>query len=231
MEYEETETNANTNTAAVAQEIANNLTAAPPKKPNPIKALCEKLGKSPLFIGKRKFISLPLVGLALAAIIIVPIIIINANRPPLNPLHDPAFISWVEDYAGRLQSVIDEHDGDIDVAIGFIDNLLATETNPPRRRILLNDKATLNSSGDRLDEAIASIEEYIEIADDIDASREAGIRHLADLYYAKGDLPRALELFRQALDIAVETLHYQGNDYYVEMIEQIESELNGAENE
>jgi tetratricopeptide (TPR) repeat protein len=227
MEYEGVNNNANTNTADIAQETKNNLTA-PPEKPNSkLSGFLDKLGKSPLFIGGRKFISLPLMVLALTAVIVAPIIIINANKPPLNPLDYPAYIAWVEDYADKLQVVLDD-DG-VDKALNYIDSLLSTEKNPPRRRILLNDKAILLSRENNFNEAIAALEEYVEYADDVSASREAGIRHLADLHYEKGDLERALELFEQALEIAFETGNHQGNEYYLEMIETIESELNGAE--
>ena len=80
MEYEGVDNNANTNTTAVAQELQDNLTATPPeKKPSKLASILEKLGKSPLFIGRRKFVSLPLVGLALVAVVFVPVVIKSAR--------------------------------------------------------------------------------------------------------------------------------------------------------
>ena len=234
MEYEGANNQPNANTAAVAQEMMNNLTAPPPeKKPSKLSSILDKLKKSPLLIGKRKFVTLPLFALALAAIIIVPIVIINIaninDRPPLNPLDDPAFMSWVEDYAQSIQTALDDNNGDIEEALKIVNNALATEYNPPRRRVLLNDKATLVASNDRFDEAITAMQEFVDFATNENNAREGGIGYLASLYYRKGDKQKALELYQQALDIAIETESYQGNSYYISMIDQIKRELNGAE--
>jgi tetratricopeptide (TPR) repeat protein len=228
MDYEGANNQPNTNTTAAAQEMLNNLTSAPPPKPNKLKNLLEKLSKSPLFIGKRKFVSLPLIAVSLAAIIIVPIIIINASRGPVMPMDDPAFVAWVEEVSGEIQTALDDNDGNIEEALNLVDERLATEHNPPRRRSLLNSKAALVASENRLDEAIAAMEEFVSIAEEFDSSKESGLAYLADLHYQNGDLQRALELFRQALDLAMESGGFMGNDLYVEMIEQIESELSGA---
>ena len=222
----------NTNTAAAAQETMNSLAAPPPeKKPSKLSGILDKVGKSPLFMGKRKFITLPLFTLALAAIIVVPIVIINANRPPLeppNPLDDPVFVSWVKDLAQEIQTSLDEGDGDIEGALAVVNDMLGREYDPPRRRRLLNSKAALVASVGRYDEAITAIQELIDFATNQNNAIEEGLSYLAELYYNKGDKQKALELFRQALGLAIETEAYQGNDYYISMIRQIENELNGA---
>jgi len=41
----------------------NNLAPEQTKKPSPLKTFFEKLGKSPLFMGKRKFVTIPVLVL------------------------------------------------------------------------------------------------------------------------------------------------------------------------
>jgi len=223
MENEGVNSQTNTNIATVPSETPNNPTVPPSEKAKArLSAIFDKLGKSPLFAGKRKFISIPLIVLALAAVIVVPILIIN-NIPQQTPRE--AFVEWANDLADNLDEYLANND--IPGAIRQVESALETETALDRRLLLFAQLASLHVEDDYV-AAIATMGSYLAEATNENSALEEGWSFLGDLYYASGQPQQALGAYNEALLVANETGYVMNTIYYVNMIEQIQSELNGA---
>jgi tetratricopeptide (TPR) repeat protein len=224
MEYEGTDNQPNTNTAAAAKEMLDNLTAPPPaKKPSKLSGILDKVGKSPLFIGKRKYISIPLFAIALIAIIAVPIIILTQHPAPVT------IEAWLEDQ--QTSGAIYEANraanaGDIDEALRILDEALSQEQNIDRAALLRIEKSAIAANGDRSELAIEVALEIIEFnrARGDKDNLENNYAYLGGLYDMLGDEDKALEAYLAAKAVADETGRRINYIFYLERIAEITGE-------
>ena len=101
----------NYNSEVSAAVNAPGLAFVPPPAPDNAKpnfkqrlrGLWSKLTKSPLFAGNRKFITLPILTLALVAIIVVPILIFSSLRTA-----EPGSDAWFVDVSRNVNAIADE---------------------------------------------------------------------------------------------------------------------------
>ena len=223
MDYEGANNQPNTNTAAVAQEMMNDLTAPTPQKPNKIKTLFEKLGKTPLFMGKRKFITLPVFALVLAAVIAVLIIILSQSSEPIT------IEAWLE--AQQSSGAIYEANraanaGDVDEALRILDEALSREGNIDRAALLRIEKSAIAANGDRSELAIEVALEIIEFnrARGDQDNLENNYAYLGGLYDSIGDEEKALEAYLAAKAVADETGRRINYLFYLMRIAEITGE-------
>jgi len=149
MENEGVNNQVNTNTIPIAAEPQNNPTPPPDHKKSKLSDILDKLGKSPLFIGNRKFITIPALILALAAIIIVPIIILNSNAP----MTEEQISEWYFDTATRIKEIAASRG--VDEALAEIDQRISQYTgNNDQIRDLYAIKRSILGSNGRIEAAI-----------------------------------------------------------------------------
>jgi tetratricopeptide (TPR) repeat protein len=205
----------NTNTAGVAQAMINELKAEPPKKPNHLlekaKALGIKLGKSALFVGKRKFITIPLLSVALIAVIAVPILILTGVFHASEPLNDdlsPFYAEiielredkWYLDTYYEIQDLVATNK--VDDALDLIDKKIAAEPNEVKKSILIGEKSFVAANDGRYDLAITAAEEQIQIYEAHGENLESNYGYLAYVFELSGDANKAIEFYRKAIDNA-----------------------------
>jgi len=216
----------------------NSITSEHTPKQNLLKSFLEKLGKSPLFMGKRKFIVIPLLLLALTSLIVLVVVLITGltsdPEPPVVRVDDAksSFASevievrgsqWHRDLYSETRSLI--KDGRLDEAFDLLDDKIAAETNDATRSIIILEKSYIAASAGRLDVAKAAANDQIEIFRANNENLESSYGYLASLYEQSGDIDRAIEYYQLAVDNSPPTSVEIGY-YQVKIIE-----LSGAENE
>jgi tetratricopeptide (TPR) repeat protein len=182
------------------------------KKPNPLKTFLEKLGKSPLFMEKRKFITIPVLLLALASIVTLAIVlIINLTSEQVVRLDDSesVFISEFNEIRQSQQYIAIFNDtqyfidkGQIDEALNAMDERIAAETNDVMRSVLILDKAYIAADDKRFDIAKDAVNQQIDIFKAHDENLESSYGYLASLYERSGDIARAIGYYQLAVDNA-----------------------------
>jgi len=185
--------------------------------------LRNKLEKSPLFIGIRKFIVLPLFTLALAAVIVVPIIIFS-QPVALLPLSEEEFNSWFGDITSqidRLNSVsgpdaaLAELDRQINQAQGANDRLNG----------LYSLKASILIGAGREEDAVAVLRERANIVTSADILEDT-YHMMAYLYERLGDTENALVSYEQARKFTLERWPENPTDFYDAQILRLQELLN-----
>jgi tetratricopeptide (TPR) repeat protein len=207
----------NNNLTAISAEPAD---AAKPKS-NKLRELLNKLGKSPLFVGNHKFITLPLIALALAAIIIIPIVIISSLTTPAG-LPDEELLAQIRQDVTPL--VID---GDIDGALAKIDDMLnGGNLSEGNRLTLISQKGAILINADRVAPAIEVLEEFDRLQPD-PVYRSDNLITLAALYEEQGDYARAIESLRAARELAISADFLLDIIFINDRINELEAKLNG----
>jgi tetratricopeptide (TPR) repeat protein len=193
----------------------NNLAPEPTQKPNPLKTFFDKLGKSPLFMGRRKFVTIPALLLALVSIVTLAVIlIIHLTSEPVIRLDDAdsAFFSEFTDFRSSqqysdifydMQYLIDRDR--VDEALDAIDEKIAAETNDAIKSVLILEKAYIAANDGRLDLARETVNQQINIFKTNDENLESSYGYLASLYERSGDITRAIEYYQLAVDNAPPT--------------------------
>jgi tetratricopeptide (TPR) repeat protein len=177
-------------------------------------------------MGKRKYISLPLIALALIAIVVIPIIIINSLSSPFPPLAtEEQFNEWYMGVSDRIDAIVEENG--VTEAIAELDRLIgqAEGNNEALRGLFAIKRSVWLGEGD-YEAAIAAQIEVV--ANAIDPSvRENKQSELAYLYYENGDYALALEAFEKARELALKVYDnapvFVG--FYDEMIETLKAIL------
>ena len=208
MENKGVENQANTNTTINAQEKTSSLAAPTEKKPSKLSGILETLEKYPLFMGKRKFVVIPMMFLALALIIVLAVILISG----LSPEHqsgpsDSEFFSeivsirdsqWHIDVYNDMQKLVKQ--GKIDEALNAMDELISAETNDAKKSILVLEKSYIAANDDRFDTAKETVNNLIELYKTHNENLENSYGYLASLYELSGDIEGAIRYYQLAVD-------------------------------
>jgi len=231
-------TNTNNEAPATPADINMSIFASTPestKKPNPFKAFFKTLGNSSLFMGKRKFITIPALLLALASVITLAVVlIVNLTSEQVVRLDDSdsVFLSefteirngqWYRDMFFEIQDLVDE--SRVDDALAAIDKKIAAETDDVKKSVLILEKSYVAANDGRFSLAMEAANQQIEIFKVHNENLETSYGYLAWLYELSGDTDRAIEYYQLAIDnaspVSLEVGYWQ-----VKIIE-----LNGAEDE
>jgi len=234
------------NTAPVnAPETTPTPTAEPAgKKKTKLSEFWDKLKKSPLFIGNRKFISIPILAIALAAIIVVPIVIFHPdlgffNLGPEPPISLEEFNDWYFNTATSIGEIASSRG--VDEALAEVDRQINRHVgNDDQIRGLYSIKRSV-LIGDGQPEA--AIEAHKDLMNYVDGKRSLKERYheLASMYERNDNILEAINAYTTARDMAVELGEERHADFhaawYNNKIAELNAKLgaqinpNGAQNE
>jgi tetratricopeptide (TPR) repeat protein len=232
----EAQPQANTPTAT---EVISTPSAEKTEKANIFKSLLssgkqlwDKIGKTPLFTGKRKFITIPLIVLILAAIIAVPMIIVSTNQPSSDYIPEPEPTAFelirLRDTAIRANDLAES--GNVEGAIAMLDEAIVAAENSEAQQIYLHfERRAIAANNGLYDIALESQFWRMEGSrkrNDTLALRD-GYAYLGELYEAMGDKQRAIDAYRMAVQLSDEIggSAFSGYGFFLERIETLTAEL------
>jgi tetratricopeptide (TPR) repeat protein len=196
-----------------------------------LKKTTQKLGKTPLLIGKRKFITIPVIILALAALIAVPIIIVsnlNSSEPETLAAPEPTAFELI-----FLRNIIDQanqlaESGDVDGALEALDNAIIEADGSAAKQIYINqEKSALSANYERLETAFDTMLWLIAEAESRNDDQTLRDRwaYMGSLLERMDRKQDAIDAWEKALDYSDIVEDYSGYDYMIDRIEALEQEL------
>ena len=190
--------NSEANTAVNAPEAAPvSIVSTPEDKPNVnqrLSSLLSKLNKSSLFVGKRKFVTVPIFALALVALVVVPVLIFSGLTTEE---------TWFVDTSRDVTAIVNE--SGVDAALTELDRLIQqAEGNNVRIRDLYGIKTVVLINAERSDAAIITQREAILHTEDLE-TLESRLFELALMHERFGQLEEALMVYEEVRAVSAET--------------------------